>query len=109
MTGKRRLIAAGLLLAAALAAPALAPAPSQEPSGATTLTPVAAGDGVPEGSPIAARPAKERMAVYVLLAWVWLLIAVLFVLVRLRAREADRTFRLGLDRAVERSPRNPGD
>jgi hypothetical protein len=52
----------------------------------------------PEAKPtVSAPPAKERVAVYVLLAWVWLSIAVLFGLLRLRVREADRVFRMGLD------------
>jgi hypothetical protein len=48
------------------------------------------------------------MAVYVLLAWVWLSIAVLFGLLRLRVREADRVFRMGFDRAAEKAPKGPG-
>jgi hypothetical protein len=52
----------------------------------------------PEAKPIvSARPAKERVAVFVLLAWLWLSIAVLLGLLRLRVREADRVFRMGLD------------
>ncbi len=107
MSGKRRVVVAWLILATALAAAGPAAVPAQERSRAE-LAPPTTGDGIPEGSPLAARPAKERMAVYVLLAWAWLSIAVLVVLVRLRAREADRTFRLGLDRAVEGSSHNPG-
>jgi hypothetical protein len=44
------------------------------------------------------RPPKERMEVAVLLAWVWLSIAVLLWIVRLKVREADRVSRLGLGR-----------
>ena len=56
----------------------------------------------PEQAPPAVpRPPKERMSVYVLLAWVWLSIAVLLGLLRLRVREADRVFHMGLDRAAE--------
>ncbi|OGD11819.1 MAG: hypothetical protein A2Y86_01445 [Candidatus Aminicenantes bacterium RBG_13_62_12] len=59
-------------------------------------------------TPAAPRPPREQMAVYVLLAWVWLSIAVLLGLLRLRVREADRVFRMGLDRAAEKTPRGPG-
>lgn len=106
MTGARRAVAAGLLLVSALAAAGLAAVPSQAPPG-TSVERARAFSGDPHGSPAAARPPKERMGTYVLLAWVWISIAVLLVLVRLRVREADRTFRLGLDRAAARPPRNP--
>ena len=49
-----------------------------------------------EGSAVPPRPPKERMGVAVLLAWVWLSIAVLIGILRLRVREADRVFRMGL-------------
>jgi hypothetical protein len=45
------------------------------------------------------------MSVYVLLAWVWLSIAVLLWLLRLRVREADRVTSMGLDRAAEKAPK----
>jgi hypothetical protein len=45
------------------------------------------------------------MSVYVLLAWVWLSIAVLLWLLRLRVREADRVTSMGLDRAAEKNPK----
>lgn len=64
--------------------------------------PAAAG---PE-NPAAPRPAKERMAAYVLLAWVWLSIGVLLGLLRLRVREADRVFRMGLERQAEKTLKN---
>ena len=47
----------------------------------------------------APRTARERTSIYVLLAWLWLSIAVLLWLLRLRVREADRVFHMGLDRA----------
>jgi len=56
----------------------------------------------------APRPPKERMSVYVLLAWVWFSIAVLLGLLRMRIREADRVWRMGLDRASEKAARGPG-
>jgi hypothetical protein len=59
----------------------------------------------PEAKPIvSARPAKERVAVYVLLAWLWLSIAVLLGLLRLRVREADRVFRMGLELSLRGRP-----
>jgi hypothetical protein len=45
------------------------------------------------------------MAVYVLLAWVWFSIVALLGFLRLRIREADRVFRMGLDRAAENKPK----
>jgi hypothetical protein len=56
----------------------------------------------------APRPPRERMAVSVLLAWTWLSIAVLFWLVRLRVREADRIYRLGLPGPVPKKPHEAG-
>ena len=56
----------------------------------------------------APRPPRERMAVYVLLAWVWFSIVALLGFLRLRIREADRVFRMGLDRAAEKNRRSPG-
>lgn len=60
-----------------------------------------------QGTVAAPRPAQERMAVGVLLAWVWLSIAVLLGLLRLRVREADRVFRFGLDRAAGKTHQDP--
>ena len=54
------------------------------------------------------RPLKERMAVYVLLAWVWVSIAVLLWLLRLRVKEADRVFHMGLRRAAGKTSQDRG-
>jgi len=51
-------------------------------------------------TPAAPRPARERMFVRVLLGWVWLSITVLLWLLRLRVREADRVFRMDLDKGA---------
>jgi hypothetical protein len=48
------------------------------------------------------------MAVYVILGWAWLSIAVLLGVLRLRVREADRVHRMGLARSGEGSPKGPG-
>lgn len=56
----------------------------------------------------APRPPRERMAVTTLLAWVWLSIAVLFWLLRLRVREADRVFHMGLHRPTGKTPEDAG-
>jgi hypothetical protein len=56
----------------------------------------------------APRPPRERMAVNVLLAWIWVSIAVLFWLIRLRVREADRVYRLGLHGPAVRTPKDTG-
>ena len=55
----------------------------------------------------APRTARERTSVYVLLAWLWLSIAVLLWLLRLRVREADRVFHMGLDRVPEKTAQDP--
>lgn len=56
---------------------------------------------------VAPRPPKERMEVAVLLAWVWLSIAVLFWIVRQKVREADRLSRMGLKRPPDPGPERP--
>jgi len=48
------------------------------------------------------------MEVSVLVAWTWLSILVLFWLVRLRAREADRVYRLGLRGPTAKPPKGAG-
>jgi hypothetical protein len=48
------------------------------------------------------------MAVYVILAWVWISIAVLLGSLRSRVREADRVQRMGLHGAGEGSSKGPG-
>jgi hypothetical protein len=48
------------------------------------------------------------MSVYVLLAWVWFSIAVLLWLLRLKVRETDRVYSMGLDRAAEKTPKGSG-
>ena len=50
----------------------------------------------------------EWTSIYVLLAWIWLSIAVLLWLLRLRVREADRVFHMGLDRAPEKKVPDSG-
>jgi len=61
-----------------------------------------------EGTEAAPRPPKERMAVVVLLTWVWISILVLFWLLRLRVREADRVFNMGLRRTAGKAPEERG-
>jgi hypothetical protein len=102
--GHRAIAAAGLvLLGALLAAGFLEARPQDAPQAG--LKPAAAPG---QEKPAAARPAKERMAVYVILAWVWLSIAVLLGFLRIRVREADRVHRMGLHRAGEGPPGVPG-
>lgn len=103
---RRALAAAGLLLLGALLASGLLEASVQEPAQAS-LKPAADAPPGPD-KPAAARPAKERMAVNVILAWVWLSIAVLLGFLRMRVREADRVHRMGLQRAGEGPPGGPG-
>ena len=107
MSGRLRAIAAAaIFLLGYLFASGVLEARVQEAPQAT-IKPAAATTPAQE-TPAAPRPARERMAVYVLLAWVWLSIAVLLGLLRLRVREADRIFRMGLNRAAEKAPKGPG-
>jgi len=107
MNGRRRMITVmGIFLWGFLVASGVLEARVQE-TPQPSLKPAAAAAPEQE-SPSAPRPPRERMAVYVLLAWVWLSIAVLLGLLRLRVREADRVFGMGLDRAAEKKPRRSG-
>ena len=104
MNGRLGVVAAmGIFLLGSLVAAGVLEARVQE-TPQPSLKPAAANTPGQE-TPAAPRPPKERMAVYVLLAWVWFSIAVLLGLLRLRVREADRVFRMGLDRAAEKGPR----
>lgn len=106
MKGRRRAIAvAGVLLLGALLAAGWLEAEIQD-APPVSVKPAAASPG--HENPAAARPVKERMAVYVILAWAWLSIAVLLGFLRLRVREADRVHRMGLFRAGDGSPQEPG-
>lgn len=106
MNGRRRVIAAAaIFVLGALVAAGLLEARVQAPAQAS-VKPAAAAPG--QEKPAAVRPARERMAVYVVLAWVWLSIAVLLGFLRMRIREADRVHRMGLVRAAERSLKGPG-
>jgi len=102
---RRAIAAAGLLLLGALVASGWLEARVQE-SPQASLKPAA--NAPEQDKPAAPRPAKERMAVYVILAWVWLSIAVLLAFLRLRVREADRVHRMGLHRAGDGPPGAPG-
>jgi hypothetical protein len=63
----------------------------------------------PPGETAAApRPPREGMTVNVLLAWTWLSIGVLFWLIRLRVREADRVYHMGLRGPAAKTPRDAG-
>jgi len=107
MNGRFRVVAAvGIFLLGSFVASGILEARVQETAQASLKPAAATAPG--QETPAAPRPARERMAVYVLLAWVWLSIAVLLGLLRLRVREADRIFRMGLDRAAEHSPKGPG-
>ena len=107
MNGRLRTVAAvGIFLLGSFVASGILEARVQEAPKAAVKPVAATAPG--QETPAAPRPARERMAVYVLLAWVWLSIAVLLWLLRLRVREADRIFRMGLNRAVEKPPKGPG-
>jgi hypothetical protein len=97
--------AAGILLGGALLAAEWPEARAQE-AAQTSLQPAADRSGLER--PAAARPAKERMAVYVILTWVWLLIFVLLGFLRMRAREADRVHRMGFLGPDKEDPKGPG-
>ncbi len=105
MNGRLRVVAAaGIFLLVSLAASGVLEARVQEASQASVKPAAAPG----QEAPVAPRPPRERMAVYVLLAWVWLSIIVLLGLLRLRVREADRVHRMGLNRAAEEIPQGSG-
>ena len=109
MNGRLRVIAAaGIFIWASLGASGIlearlqaTPQPSLKPAPATA-------PGQEPPAPAAPRPARERMSVYVLLAWVWFSIAVLLWLLRLKVRETDRVYSMGLDRAAEKTPKGSG-
>ncbi len=102
---RRAIAAAGLLLLSVLWAGVWLEAGVQEVP-PTSVKADAAEPG--QGHTASTRPAKERMAVYVLLAWVWISVAVLLGFLRLRVREADRVHRMGLFRAGGGSTKDPG-
>ena len=106
MSRRMRVIAAlGILVLGSLVASGVlearlqaTPQPSLKPATATA-------PGQEPPAPATPRPAKERIAVYVLLVWVWHSIAVLLWLLRLKVRETDRVYSMGLDRAAEKAPK----
>ena len=107
MNGRLRVIAAAaIILLGSLVASGILEARVQEAPQASLKT--AADNAQGQETPASPRPAKERMAVYILLAWVWLSIAVLLGILRMRVREADRVYSMGLDRAAEKAPKGPG-
>ncbi|HSA95099.1 MAG TPA: hypothetical protein VLJ16_03555 [Acidobacteriota bacterium] len=99
MNRRRWAIAAAALLLVGALLGAGRPAAGGQAAPATGLKPAGAEPGTE--NPAAARPVRERMAVLVILGWVWVSIAVLLGVLRLRVREADRVHRMGLDRTGE--------
>jgi hypothetical protein len=106
VTGRRRAvaIAVAVLMGALFAAGPVEARTQDAPQAA--IKPAAAAPG--QARPAAARPVRERMAVNVLLGWVWLSIAVLLGFLRSRVREADRVHRLGLNATGSGSPKERG-
>lgn len=107
MNAARRSTIAGLgilLLAVSLASGSPVSRP-REP-GQASIKPTGAAAGIED--PAAARPGRERMAVYVILGWVWLAVAVLLGLLRQRVREADRVHRMGFFGGGQAGRREPG-
>lgn len=103
----RRSILGGLAIAALLCVLGNGLLEARPQVAADPQTAQAALDRTPGEAGAAPRPPKERMEVAVLLAWVWLSIAVLFWIVRQKVREADRLSRLGLDRPLGPDPEGP--
>jgi len=99
----RGIAAVGIFILGSLVASAVLQARLQDAPQPTLKPAPATAPG--QETPAAPRPARERMSVYVLLAWVWFSIAVLLWLLRLRVREADRVTSMGLDRAAEKAPK----
>jgi hypothetical protein len=107
MNGRRGVLAAaGLVLVGSLLTAGRLEARVQEAPPASVKAETTAPAGI--DSPAAARPVKEKMAVYVILGWAWLSIGVLLWILRLRIREADRVHRMDLVHAGESSPERPG-
>jgi hypothetical protein len=103
VSARRRILAAfGLLFLMVIVAglPPRAGARAQE-ARQTSVKPDAAAAGIE--NPAASRPVRERMAVDVIVGWVWISIAVLLWILRLRIREADRVSRMGLVQPADKS------
>jgi hypothetical protein len=103
---RRKMATVGILVLGLLLAAGVLEARVQEATQTSVKPTPAAAPG--QETSAAPRPVKERMAVYVLLAWVWFSIAVLLWLLRMRVREADRVHRMGLSRAAGKAPKGPG-
>jgi hypothetical protein len=106
MNGRRALVSAALMAAfVSILAAGVVEARSQD----TPQAPIKPALEKAPGQALAAAPGniKERASVYVLLAWLWLSLAVLLRLLRLKVREADRVFHMGLDRASEKTVQDP--
>ncbi len=107
MNGRRSLVYAVLVVALVpLLAAGVGEARSQDAPQASVKPAVEKAPG--QAILAAPRTARERTLIYVLLAWLWLSIAVLLWLLRLRIREADRVFSMGLDRAPEKPAKDSG-
>lgn len=106
MNGRQRL--ASVLMVAALLSILLAGVGDARAQDAAKAQPGQAAIATAKGEPAAPpRPPKEKMGVAVLLSWVWLSIAVLIWMLRLRIREADRVFRMGLRGTGHKIPGEP--
>ncbi len=104
----KRTVSAALVLTLALAL--LLPGLLQ--AGATQVTPAKAAPKVKTPPPpVTVHPAfaslKDKTAVLVFLAWLWLFVAVLAYFLRLKIREADRVYGLKLYPAAKDAPRPP--
>lgn len=110
MNGRRSLVYAVLVMALiSILAFGVGEAWSQDkPQAAPATAKPAVEKAPPQALVIPPMTALERTSVYVLLAWIWLSIAVLLWLLRLRVREADRVFHMGLDRAPEKKVPDSG-
>ena len=110
MNGRRSLVCAVLIigLVSILALGVGDARPQDKPQAAPAAAKPAVEKAPPQALVIPPMTILERTSIYVLLAWVWLAIAVLLWLLRLRVREADRVFKMGLDRAPEKTVPDSG-
>lgn len=107
MTTRRRTLVGTGLLGLAMCALVLSSAGlfSQEPAKPPAEKPaVEAAKGETHPPPL--RP-KDQNRVYVFLAWTWLTIGVLLYILRLKVREADRVYRIGLFRTTDAGKESP--
>jgi len=90
----RSILLAGLALLLIIVAPLVEAAGESGPNGQKSLVQTTPEKSKPEVIQPAPKNIKEKTAICVFLAWLWLLIGVLIYFLRLKIKEADRIFNL---------------